>query len=245
MNVWDDPHYKGEKELIEKYPLLMSYPRTGAHWINAVMELYFDRPRLKPVRATFLPPWRDDWLWYHDHDIGPEVQLGITHDDVLYLYRNPTETIYSWIIYNFNDGRDLFESRTDGLDLALKVEEVSEQYHQHLLKWLVSDDKARTHVRYENFKKDPVPEFKKIREHFKDVTPQVEPFESLEHRAKIAFEIVTPEALTERRTEDATLSDFMRTQQYKDSRDKFRDLYDRQITYHVITDELEPFFENE
>ena len=28
-------------KLIQKYPLFVSYPRSGAHWINSMMELYF------------------------------------------------------------------------------------------------------------------------------------------------------------------------------------------------------------
>ena len=86
MDIWtDDPYYSVEKESIQNLPLFMSYPRTGAHWINAVMELYFDKPRLPEVRATYMKPERRDWMWYHDHDIGPVCKLMIEHDNVLYL----------------------------------------------------------------------------------------------------------------------------------------------------------------
>ena len=53
---------------IDQYPLFISYPRTGSHWINAVMELYFDRPRLRERRTTFMDKSRTDWMWFHDHD---------------------------------------------------------------------------------------------------------------------------------------------------------------------------------
>src|SRR5438552_2054967 len=77
-------------------PLFISFPRTGAHWINCVMECYFDRPRLRERRVTFLDRSRTDWMWFHDHD----MKLDVRHADVLLLYREPVATVFSNLVYD-------------------------------------------------------------------------------------------------------------------------------------------------
>lgn len=33
--------------MMEDMPVFISYPRSGSNWLNSIMELYFDRPRLR------------------------------------------------------------------------------------------------------------------------------------------------------------------------------------------------------
>ena len=83
---------------ILQYPLVISYPRSGTHWLNIIMELYFDRPRLR--RGASLLSGRTDYMWFHDHDIKLKVlhrlkKDGYSFAHVLYLKRKPMNVIYS------------------------------------------------------------------------------------------------------------------------------------------------------
>tara|TARA_R110000824_G_scaffold9783_4_gene43263 strand:+ start:2033 stop:2782 length:750 start_codon:yes stop_codon:yes gene_type:complete len=233
----DDETYKYNWDILKQLPLFISYPRTGAHWINAVIELYFDAPRLPQVRATFLDPAREDWTWYHDHDTIAWDKLHIQNSNahgVLYLYRNPVDTVFSWVVYNFNNGRSLSLITPTHLDNLVIA--ISHQYRDHLTKWLIETEKT-TCIRYENFKKDPLLEFKKVmkyweREQFFD-----------EELAQSCFNVVTPEELSKRKTEPNTLSDFMLTDEYKKDRSCFIEAYKDRINSIVITDDLKRFFE--
>ena len=79
---------------------LVSFPRTGSHWLRLLMELYFERPSL--VRVFYYPE-RTDYLTYHTHDLSLDVQ----HPRVIYLYREPVATIYSQMQYHGEDLADL------------------------------------------------------------------------------------------------------------------------------------------
>lgn len=124
-------------------PLFISYLRTGAHWINCVMELYFDRPRLREERITFLDRSRNDWMWFHDHD----YELKIKHENVLYLYREPISTIYSNLIYQYYDDRRFALPfrfiRWNNVFSEENVTRFAEHYRNHMLKWLFSDERAK------------------------------------------------------------------------------------------------------
>ena len=235
----DDPTYGFWWEHIKENPLMISYPRTGAHWINAVIELYFDRPRLPARRATFLDPSRDDWGWFHDHDTIAWDKLHLENNNdlgVLYLYRNPVPTIFSWIVYNFNKGQSLRHLAPEKLETFVVA--VAQQYRDHLTKWLI-DTENTTAIRYENFQDKPVGElFKVFNTHFKK---QAHDFD--EERAQACFDIVTPVELSKRRTEWKTLSDFMLTDEYKKDRSVFAEKYSDLINSIVITKDLKEFFE--
>ena len=45
---------------------LVSFPRTGSHWLRMLMELYFQRPSL--VRVFYFNE-RADYMCYHTHDL--------------------------------------------------------------------------------------------------------------------------------------------------------------------------------
>jgi hypothetical protein len=80
---------------MNKLPVLISYPRSGSNWFNAVIELYFDRPRLRVGQSSFLKDINStrDYMWFHDHDI--QSILNLPHNNIAYLYRNPSDVIYS------------------------------------------------------------------------------------------------------------------------------------------------------
>ena len=150
--------YITTKELVKKYtsnpdfPYLVSFPRTGSHWLRSIMELYFGIPSLCRIFTKGLINSKE-FTCYHRHDL----KLNLKRKNVLYLYRNPVETIYSIIRYY---KKDVFN--TDNINYYTNL------YCKHLKKWLYEDDftKKKTIIKYELLKKEPEEEFKKVCDHF-------------------------------------------------------------------------------
>ena len=99
---------------------LVSFPRTGSHWLRMMCEQYAQRPTL--VRA-FYPHDNTDYLFMHIHD----VDLDFSASNVIYLYRDPVETVYSMLKYAQASGDD-------------QVRLWSDRYASHLRKWLLQED---------------------------------------------------------------------------------------------------------
>ncbi len=80
-------------------PVLVSFPRTGSHWLRMTMELYFERPSL--VRVFYYPD-RTNYLTLHTHDLPgvlPEdIGADIERSNVIYLYRDPVDTVTGAIV---------------------------------------------------------------------------------------------------------------------------------------------------
>jgi len=131
-------------------PFLVSFPRTGSHWLRMMIELYFERPQLK---LTYYYINRDDYQTYHTHD----KELDIVYPDVIYLYREPIETIYSQLCYEKQDVND-----------HEWIRYWTELYALHLTKWLYAETftKKKTIIKYERLQKDPHSEFANITTHF-------------------------------------------------------------------------------
>lgn len=132
------------------FPFLVSFPRTGSHWLRMLMELYFERPSL--VRVFYFKD-RKDYLCLHTHDMG----LDVSRLNVIYLYRDPVPTVYSQMMYDKEDTAD-----------PARVEHWARYYGRHLDKWLLSEkvSEKKTIVRYERMMKDMPSEFAKITAHF-------------------------------------------------------------------------------
>lgn len=132
------------------FPFIVSFPRTGSHWLRMIMELYFERPSL--VRIFYYKD-RKDYLTLHTHDMN----LDVKRKNIIYLYRNPTSTIYSQLNYYKEDIND--ES---------KIRYWSNLYGKHLSKWLFEENftTKKTVLTYENLKKDIYEEFRRVCDHF-------------------------------------------------------------------------------
>jgi len=128
---------------------LVSFPRTGSHWLRMLIELYVERPLLT---RTFFYPTRDDYLLLHVHDIDLEVERS----NVLYLYRTPVDTIYSQMAYH-----------GDSFDDSDRISHWTDLYGRHLDKWLYKENftEKKAILRYEGMKEDLSGEFKKICAH--------------------------------------------------------------------------------
>lgn len=141
---------------MEDLPLFISYSRSGSTWVNCVMELYFNRPRLRERSVTFLRDKKDrtDYMWFHDHDLSSD--LKVKHNNILYLYRNPAHVIFS-LIRAEHPGFSGYSKRQKE-DL---INGISQSLKKHYKKYLGAQ--AKVYVSYENLTGDNYrSEFKKI-----------------------------------------------------------------------------------
>jgi hypothetical protein len=133
------------------FPWLISFSRTGSHWLRMLMELYFEKPAL--VRIFYFKDAKD-FTCYHRHDMDLAIE-GIR--SVIYLYRNPVETIYSQLNY--------YKEDTNSPE---RIRYWAELYGKHLSKWLFAENFTikKTVITYEGLKNDMHNEFKKVCDHF-------------------------------------------------------------------------------
>lgn len=145
-----DPRVVRAFEEDEDNTTLVSFPRTGSHWLRMLIELYFERPLLT---RTFFFPDRTDYLLIHTHDL----ELDVQRRKVIYLYRNPVDTVYSQLRYHEEPTRD------DG-----RVRHWADLYGRHLDKWLDKETftRRKTVVRFEGMRRDLPAEFEKVCAHF-------------------------------------------------------------------------------
>ena len=115
-----------------------------------IMELYFERPSLTRI---FYYPERSDYLTLHTHDF----QLEVERSHVIYLYRNPVDTIFSQLSYH-----------KERLDDHERIIYWSDLYGQHLSKWLQQENFTthKTILTYQGLKQDLAAEFEKVTSHF-------------------------------------------------------------------------------
>jgi len=149
-NTVDNFDYINQFNANPDNPYLVSFPRTGSHWFRMIAELYFERPTL--VR-TFYYPDKTDYLLLHTHDNN----LDVVRDNVIYLYRDPVETIYSQLNYYQENSHDIE-----------RISYWTEQYCKNLSKWLYEEQftKKKTIITYEGMKNDLATEFAKVTAHF-------------------------------------------------------------------------------
>jgi hypothetical protein len=147
-----------DSDLIQKhtsdpeFPFLVSFPRTGSHWLRMVMEQYLGIPSL--IRVFYRKNRHASvFSCLHTHD----NELSIERRNVIYLYRNPVQTVFSQMGYykeNYSDD--------------LRIQFWSEHYARHLQKWLIEEkctDK-KTVLTYEGMQHNPDSEFEKLFDHF-------------------------------------------------------------------------------
>ena len=195
------------------FPFLVSFPRTGSHWLRMLMELYFERPSLFRV---FYYPVRRDYLTLHTHDL----ELDVHRRNVLYLYRNPVPTVYSLMRYH---GEALVD--------ADRVTHWSSLYGRHLKKWLLDEKSARkTVIRYEYLEANPFAEFGKVAAHFGQALDERKLEEALGH--------VTKESIREKTRHDKQVINT--DSDYEDERQSFFEKQGKLIESNIygVYDEL-------
>jgi len=182
------------------FPWLISFPRTGSHWLRMIMELYFEKPSL---RRIFFYPDAKDFTCYHWHDVELDTKAV---KSVIYLYRDPVDTIYSQLHYHKEDARD-----------AERVRHWSTVYARHLSKWLFEESftTRKTVVRYEGLREDPYREFAKVCSHFDQQLDS--------ERLKHALSRVSKEDLKRKTADDRQVVNL--SQAYEVERGAFRSDY--------------------
>ncbi|MEK6531621.1 MAG: sulfotransferase domain-containing protein [Deltaproteobacteria bacterium] len=160
------------------FPFLVSFPRTGSHWLRMLMELYFERPSL--VRVFYFKE-KSDYLFLHTHDMG----LDVRRKNVIYLFRNPAPTVFSQMVYEKEDTDD-----------AQRIRHWAGFYGRHLKKWLIDEKESerKTIVRYEDMSRNLEKEFMKITAHFSEAFDP--------DRLKAAMESATKAEVKKKTTHD-------------------------------------------
>lgn len=195
---------------MEKMPVFISYPRSGSNWLNCMMELYFDRPRLRAGPITFLKNKnnRNDYMWFHDHD--ETSKLKISHDQILYLYRDPCYVIFS--ILNAKNKIINNKSVSDEINLL-------KQHHEKY----IATNLSKTIIKYENLKSNLENEFRKILVFFNvKEDPDTE-------RLNYANNIVTLNSIVDKAIDKRFFNNKMNTKQYGECREKFIETYGEKI----------------
>jgi len=207
---------------MESMPVFISYPRSGSNWINSAMEVYFNRPRLRRG-ITFLgseaanqPP-----MWFHDHDYWSKLQLK--HNNILYLYRNPDDVIFSSLKSEYNG--DINDKNVDEQIVLLR---------NNLSKYLVKS-RAKVIIKYEYIKAD-LTEFQKF-------------VSWLKPKAKIDMgrisninKTVNKKDVVARSADKRFFGPKLLSSTYEDERKAFKKQYGNRILSSVITPELKKFF---
>lgn len=197
-------------------PVLVSFPRTGSHWLRMFLELYFDRPLLS---RHFFAHERTDPLLVHVHDDDLD---HVPSGPVIYLYRGPVDTVFSELTYRHGE-------RAPDLPWA-DVREVAERYRRHLRRWLVGGDvpEPRAVVTYEWLLDEPLVV----------LTPVIIALggEIDRRRFDVAWDRVDPQLVRERTGHDPRVID--RTAQKELRRALFRYRHGPEVLAHFREDDV-------
>lgn len=207
-------------------PVLISYPRSGSNWLNAVMELYFDRPRLRKGPSSFLKDYdkRNDFMWFHDHDIHSKINLP--HKNIAYLYRDPADVIYSLLKAEKKPLNEDFVNK----QIAL----LAKHYKKYLLSGL-----SKTIIRYEMLKgPEWVDEFTKFIRFFgfQEVKPKIR------NKLKKYIQIVQKDKLIANNKNNVYFTKKLVSKEYANNRIAFKKKFESYINEKLITKDLKQFF---
>ena len=147
-------------------PLVVSYPRCGRHWLVSCIECYFRRPCTCRLNNFLTTSERSlDPLFTHHHD--ETVRPYFLSDNVLYLYRDPVDALFSFSLVDHRLEKEF--------TLEEWVEFRTVQYRKHLLKYLTS---SPVFIKYERLVTNFTEEFSKACRFF-GVEPEEERIDSV------------------------------------------------------------------
>ncbi len=208
---------------MEHLPVLISYPGSGGNWLNALMELYFKRPgwRKSSLPCLSNSDIRTDFMWIHDHDRYADLLLP--HKNVLYIYKDPCDVIFSLLTAEH-------EAITTQL-VAREIYRLSEHYRKYFVNgW------SHTVIQYEKLKMDLPGEFKKILAWF-DLPCEV----NVEELYRCGQMIQKKECIREE-IDRWYFNQHLLPEDHERQNRAFRSQYKEIIYESVITKELQPFF---
>lgn len=180
-----------------EFPWLISFPRTGSHWLRMLMELYFESPSLVRI---FYYHHAKEFTCYHRHDEQLDI-VGVKN--AIYLYRDPVDTVYSQMQYHNEDLKD-----------EQRLMFWSALYGRHLTKWLFEETFTTNKkvLTYENLQSDLQSEFAKLCAFFESKV-------CLNRLARVA-ERVTKDELRKKATHDPKVVNL--AMEYRYGRAQFR-----------------------
>ncbi len=186
------------------------------------MEIYFNRPRLRRG-ITFLgsEALNKQPMWFHDHDYLSDLKLS--HNNILYLYRNPDDVIFSSLKSEY---KGKINDQTVNKEIAL--------LRNNLNKYLVMKP-AKVVIKYENMKVN-LAEFQKFASWLQ---PGV-PFDM--ERLAQANRAVSKKNVVARSADKRFFGPNLLSSAYEDERKAFKKQYGSRILSGVITPELKKFF---
>ncbi|MCE5187550.1 MAG: glycosyltransferase [Planctomycetaceae bacterium] len=193
-----------------QHPFLVSFPRTGSHWLRMLMELYFQKPALTRI---FYCQAATEFTCCHTHD----EDLKTLRKQVIYLWRNPVDTIYSQMSYYNEDLND-----------SSRIRYWSSLYARHLAKWLWEEtfSERKIVLSYERMKENLGNEFEKLCDFLKV------PFDP--QRLEQAASQVSKEKLKDKNISDKQVVKI--SPEYESQRKNFKDAYGEYI-YQVMLNE--------
>lgn len=196
-----------EDNWLKTLPLFVSIPRSGCNWLQAVMELYFDRHRAG--KGATNPSWLESKfenpMWMHTHDnFGNKGEGAFTTNyPAIFLWRDPVDTIYSLMKL-----QKLPPQATHIMDMKCQ------SFARLFKKWTKAENVLV--LKYDDVVKNPMEEMKRISE-WHNVS-----FD--EKRAKWAFDLVGDKKKTNEKNGSAPhfKNKESGTQAYETAREEFR-----------------------
>lgn len=212
------------QELQDKWlatlPLFVSIPRSGCNWLQAVMELYFDRHRAGkgPQNPSWLETKFVNPMWMHTHDNFANSGEGEIQTDkpAIFLWRSPVDVIYSLLKLHDPKIADFLLKlpMTPPLGTLPIIDEKCHSFANLYKKW--SSKPNVLVVKYEHVLEHPLREMKRISEHHD--------MQFDEEKAKWAFELVGNKKKTNKKNGEAPhfKNKESGTESYETSRNVFR-----------------------
>lgn len=202
-----------EQHYLKTLPLFVSIPRSGCNWIQAVMELTFDRHRAlkNPNTPTWMETEFENPLWMHTHD-NFNHQDNPIGEKTVFLYRDPVDVIYSLLKLQKIPAN------------STSIESFCQRYNRCVGKWLNKDHFGKVFaLTYENFKEHPLEELKALSRWYG--------IEWNEERAKKALKITGDKKTTNEKNGDhpAFKNKESGTEPYELGREDFRRQWDKFI----------------
>ena len=137
------------KNFDTKITRLVSYPRTGSHWVRMILEKYLQKYCL----PTSFYGNNEYWGYHlHDREVGNGDEGATDNfEKVIYLYRNPVDVVYSLLKY-------------EGWTTQEKINEIINEYKVHLTRWKLNnnDIKKIIFIKYEDIVENPENTFSEI-----------------------------------------------------------------------------------
>lgn len=216
-------------------PLFVSFPRTGATFVNAVMEVYFHRHRAPPQDkgATFLKEKSHDYMWLHVHDHSLDIE--IKNDlGAIFLLRDPVDTLYSWASVSSQTKNIRWTLQDAKLHKEEWIVSESKRYRNLCLRWI---EKASAIITYEDMVSNPEKSMRIISEFFQ--------IEYDHEKAMNAIETVTKDKLLSINPSSKYHGVALLDKPYAKARVEFRKVWEEKILDIVYTEETESYFKGE